>query len=883
MERIMGTLDFFLTRHREQLAHWAHDAQAAAVQGHAAVPLDVARYTGTARLYADALAAWQEAAHQIRRTEQAEVTRLSDALSGCRDELARTEAQHAALAAQWQAVGQSQAIIRFSPDGIILDANEAFLKLMGYQLDEIRGQHHRLFVDAATRDSAEYRVFWERLREGRFESARYKRVTRQGDAVWIQASYNPVTGPDGKVREVVKLASDITAQMIEAANHAGQIDAIHRLQAVIEFDLTGHIQHANEVFCKAMGYRLDEIRGRHHSMFVDAEYQSSDEYAAFWERLAAGLPEAGQFRRFGKGGKEVWIQASYNPIFDMNGKPFKVVKYAMDITADKLRQADHEGQLAAIGKAQAVIEFDLKGRILHANDNFCRALGYTLDELKGQHHRLFVEPSYRESAEYRAFWDRLGAGQYDAGQYKRIGKSGQEIWIQASYNPIFDMNGKPFKVVKYATDITEQVRAARAFEAELDRVVGEASRGDFEQRFVVDGKEGVQRRTAEGVNQLLEASQQGLREVREVTASAVAGDFHGRIDVAGKHGFFREMGEGTNALLDVVEHGLSTLQVALDALAEGNLNHHITDQMAGTFDELKQSFNGTVGKLRQVISEVRSNADSLASAATQVSGTSQSLAQGANEQAASVEETSAAMEQMSASIAQNADNAKVTDGMARKAAGEANEGGAAVGATVEAMKSIASKIGIIDDIAYQTNLLALNAAIEAARAGEHGKGFAVVAAEVRKLAERSQVTAQEIGELATGSVKTAEHAGALLGEIVPAIRKTSDLVQEITAASDEQSTGVSQINTAMSQLTQLTQQNAAGSEELAATAEEMTGQAERLRTIIDFFQVGGHDEGAAGTSVSRTAGLASSAVTRRAAAADPSADGSKFRRMQHSH
>jgi methyl-accepting chemotaxis protein len=209
-----------------------------------------------------------------------------------------------------------------------------------------------------------------------------------------------------------------------------------------------------------------------------------------------------------------------------------------------------------------------------------------------------------------------------------------------------------------------------------------------------------------------------------------------------------------------------------------------------------------------------------------------------------VEETSASVEQMSASINQNAENAKVTNGMADSAAKQASEGGQAVKETVVAMKSIADKIGIIDDIAYQTNLLALNAAIEAARAGEHGKGFAVVAAEVRKLAERSQVAAQEIGEVAKNSVGLAERAGKLLDEIVPSIGKTSDLVQEIAAASEEQSSGVGQINTAMNQLNQITQQNASSSEELAATAEEMSGQAENLQQLVGFFKV----ENATGTT-----------------------------------
>ena len=244
-----------------------------------------------------------------------------------------------------------------------------------------------------------------------------------------------------------------------------------------------------------------------------------------------------------------------------------------------------------------------------------------------------------------------------------------------------------------------------------------------------------------------------------------------------------------------------------------------------------------IGKLSQVVTDVNSGAQALASASEEVSATAQSLSQAASEQAAGVEETSASIEQMTSSIAQNTENAKITDGMASKAAKDAVDGGEAVNATVEAMKQIAKKIGIIDDIAAQTNLLALNAAIEAARAGEHGKGFAVVAAEVRKLAERSQVAAQEIGEVASNSVGLAEKAGKLLAEIVPNIRKTSDLVQEITAASTEQSSGVGQINSAVSQLNTTTQQNASSSEELAATSEEMSGQAEQLQQTMMFFKL----------------------------------------------
>jgi methyl-accepting chemotaxis protein len=282
---------------------------------------------------------------------------------------------------------------------------------------------------------------------------------------------------------------------------------------------------------------------------------------------------------------------------------------------------------------------------------------------------------------------------------------------------------------------------------------------------------------------------------------------------------------------------LSRAVAAVEQLAQGDLTVSIEATGKDETGQLLAAMQAMVRKLVDVVTEVKSGAENIATASGQVSSTAQSLSQGTTEQAASVEETSAAVEQMSGSVSQNTENAKITDGMAAKAAKEATEGGEAVRNTVHAMKSIAEKIGIIDDIAYQTNLLALNAAIEAARAGEHGKGFAVVAAEVRKLAERSQVAAQEIGSVATSSVELAERAGSLLDEIVPAIQKTSDLVQEIAAASSEQSTGVGQINAAMTQLNQTTQQGASASEELAATAEEMSSQAATLQQLMMFFKV----------------------------------------------
>ncbi|MGY3900078.1 chemotaxis protein [Aeromonas veronii] len=339
------------------------------------------------------------------------------------------------------------------------------------------------------------------------------------------------------------------------------------------------------------------------------------------------------------------------------------------------------------------------------------------------------------------------------------------------------------------------------------------------------------------------------KEMSDIVQAVINGELHRRMELAGKSGFFQAMGEGINQIADVIDSTLNDVIRIVQCLAKGDLTQQIEADYPGVFGTTKDALNTTIASLTKIVTEVRGASDNLSSAAEQVSATAQSISQSSSEQASSMEETSASIEQMSASINQNTDNAQVTDGMASKAAKEAVEGGEAVKLTVDAMKQIARRIGIIDDIAYQTNLLALNAAIEAARAGDHGKGFAVVAAEVRKLAERSQVAAQEIGELASSSVEMAEKAGRLLDQMVPSINKTSDLVQEISAASVEQSTGVSQINQAMNQLSQVTQQNASCSEELAATAEEMSSQAEQLQLAMEFFTLEAHaKEGKAATS-----------------------------------
>jgi methyl-accepting chemotaxis protein len=252
---------------------------------------------------------------------------------------------------------------------------------------------------------------------------------------------------------------------------AAKLAALDKSQATIEFSMDGAILTANANFLNAMGYTLEEVKGRHHSMFVDPAYKESADYREFWAKLNRGEFQAAQFKRLGKGGKEVWIEASYNPLINSRGKPFKVVKYATDISGQKAVFADLLGKVDAIGRSQAVIEFELDGTILTANENFLKTLGYTLAEVKGKHHSMFVEPAYKASAEYQQFWEKLRRGEFQAGQFKRMGKGGKEVWIEASYNPVMDMNGRPWKVVKFATDLTKRKDENKALANEFENGV----------------------------------------------------------------------------------------------------------------------------------------------------------------------------------------------------------------------------------------------------------------------------------------------------------------------------------------------------------------------------------------------------------------------------
>lgn len=423
------------------------------------------------------------------------------------------------------ALDRSQAIIQFKPDGTILEANENFLSVMGYSLDEIKNKHHRMFVEPEYGASAEYQSFWQDLARGEFKSDEFMRITKSGQEVWIQASYNPILDQKGKVYRVVKIATDITEAKVKSADAQGQLKAIDRAQAVIHFDLKGNILEANQNFLDALGYTLDEIKGKHHKMFVAADYRETPEYKAFWKQLGEGHFKAGDFNRFTKDGSEIWIHATYNPIFDAAGRPFKVVKFASDITAEKRKNAEHEGLIAAISRSQAMISFTKDGIIQDANENFLKTSGYRLEEIKGKHHRMFVDKKYGESPEYADFWQTLAEGNHTSAIYQRYNKAGDPIWLQASYNPIFDASGNIMKVTKFATDITQNMMARqiaiKAAEETLSTVEQTASSAQYVNSSAQDISQGMDsaRSAVEAMHGRSEVAEQSTEKLRSAAAS----------------------------------------------------------------------------------------------------------------------------------------------------------------------------------------------------------------------------------------------------------------------------------------------------------------------------------------------------------------------------
>ena len=584
-------------------------------------------------------------------------------------------------------------------------------------------------------------------------------------------------------------------------------EAIMNMTTIVsESNLKGDIMSVNDKFCEVSRYSKDELIGKPHSIVRHPD-MPKEIFKQMWATIGRGQIFHGVVKNRRKDGTPYYVDAVIAPVLDKKtGKPRKYVGVRYDITEQEIARQQMKGIVEAINRMYATIEFTMDGTVITANENFLNTMGYSLDEIKGRHHRLFCDPAYVSTGDYAAFWQKLNRNEVERGIYRCCAKGGREVWLRASYNPILDELGRPMKVVSFATDITGEKQA----EVEVERLIAAAAAGQLKERIETDRFEGQPKVLTESFNRLLDAVVKPWQEAQAVLA----------------------------------------------ALAQCDLSQCMTGTYQGEFEQIKSSINIAIATLKESLVTVREATESVSLSAEEITKGNEDLSRRTSEQAASLEETSSAMEEMTSTVKQNADNAKQASQLAVAARDVAAKGGAVTGSAVAAMgeitkcsKKIADIITVIDEIAFQTNLLALNAAVEAARAGEHGRGFAVVAAEVRNLAQRSATAAKEIKGLINESIQRVtegselvDRSGQTLNEIVTSVKRLTDIIGEISAASQEQASGIDQVNTSVMQMDQATQQNAALVEEITAASQSMRAQSMALRKQVMSFKINVSEE-----------------------------------------
>ncbi|MEN0057705.1 MAG: PAS domain-containing methyl-accepting chemotaxis protein, partial [Bdellovibrio sp.] len=578
------------------------------------------------------------------------------------------------------AIISSQAVIEFQLDGTIIDANENFLFALGYQRSEIAGRHHRIFCDQEYVLTEDYRKFWMDLRDGNHKSGEYCRFSKSGHPVWIQATYNPIRDEQGQVKSVVKIASVITKQKNLSLEQASVVSALNKSQATIEFDTKGNILSANQNFLSLLDYSLSEIVGKHHSIFCDPSFAASEEYAVFWKKLGSGEFQSGEYQRFGKAHKEVWIQASYNPVFDSFGKVIKIIKFASDVTDRKKLEVNFQGMVNAISDSQLVVEFDMNGTVLAANKNFASAMGYTEGELIGLHHRSFCDAEYAASAEYEALWEGFKRGVFLQESVRRKTKTGEIVWLKATYSPICDLSGKPFKVVKYATNFTVEKNASIEMKGKLEAI----KRSQAVIEFSMDGT-------------VLDANDVFL-DLMKYRKEQIVGKHHrifcdrGYIETAEYIVFWDRLRKG------------EFLRNKFERVSSAGEQIWIQATYNPIFDSSGKPYK--VLKLATDITKERKSADTIRVVGANITQHVTELSRAANQ------------------IASASFEAEIIINRSRESADLGKEKVSQVIKSAEEFEikadTISTIVGKIQDLSDRTNLLAFNATIEAVRAGELG-------------------------------------------------------------------------------------------------------------------------------------------------------------------
>ena len=429
----------------------------------------------------------QKTADKLKRQEEESALSMQELVS-TQEEMRKNQLE---LSGQMTAINTTLATAEFDMQGTILNANNLFLDMFGYSIYEIREKHHSIFVDAVEVDKSRYKKFWLELQEGLPQTAEFKRITKEGKEIWLNASYTPVKNNSGIPFKVIELAIDITEQKQLSMDFKGELEAINKTNAVIEFDVEGYILDANSIFLQVMGYRLNEIKGKHHSVLVDSKDPVTVQYLQDWKKLARGKSLSGEFQYINKSGEKVWVRSSYNPILDLNGQPYKIVNFAQDINDVKKYETELKqntsilqkqkteleqnqlaltGQMTAINTALATAEFDMDGNILEVNNIYLDALKYNIYELKDQKDTILLEDGDATKVTYKKFWSELRMGVPQIGEFKRVAKDGSGVWLNATFTPVKDITGVPYKVIQLGTVITQQKVQDMDYEGQMSAI-----------------------------------------------------------------------------------------------------------------------------------------------------------------------------------------------------------------------------------------------------------------------------------------------------------------------------------------------------------------------------------------------------------------------------